>query len=141
MNPTKSKAVATWLALLLGAFGLHRFYLYGLRDRFAWLFALPTLVGLQGVQRMAEFGQDDRLAWLLIPFLGLSVAAALLGGIVYGLTPDERWNQRHNPGHPEARSGWAAIIGVILCLLIGGTVTMATIAFSAQRYFEAQAGQ
>ena len=40
MTHTKSKAVATWLALLLGVFGLHRLYLYGLRDKLAWL--LPT---------------------------------------------------------------------------------------------------
>ena len=137
----KHKAVATWLALLVGVFGLHRFYLHGLKDRWAWLFPLPTLLGLAGVQRMNELGQDDRLAWVLIPLLGVSLVAALLGGIVYGLTPDERWNARFNPGRPAAPSGWAAIIGVVLCLLFGGTALMATIAFSAQRYFESQTTQ
>ncbi|MGM9480539.1 hypothetical protein ACS5PN_05030 [Roseateles sp. NT4] len=138
---TKHKAVATWLALLVGVFGLHRFYLHGLRDRWAWAFPLPTLLGLVGLNRMDHLGQDDRLAWVLIPFLGLSLVAALLGGIVYGLTPDERWNERFNAGRPASTGGWAAIIGVVLCLLFGGTALMATIAFSAQRYFESQAGQ
>lgn len=137
----KRKAIATWLALLVGVFGVHRFYLHGLKDRWAWLFPLPTLLGLAGVQRMNAFGQDDRLAWVLIPLLGISLVAALLGGIVYGLTPDERWNARFNAGKPAVASGWAAIIGVVLCLLVGGTVLMATIAFSAQRYFESQAPQ
>lgn len=135
----KHKAIATWLALLVGIFGLHRFYLHGLKDRWAWLFPLPTLLGLYGVHRMDHLGQDDRLAWVLIPLLGVSLVAALLGGIVYGLTPDERWNSRFNPNQPTATGGWGAIIGVVLCLLVGGTTLMATIAFSAQRYFESQA--
>ncbi len=138
---TKHKAVATWLALLVGVFGLHRFYLHGLKDRWAWLFPLPTVLGLLGIQRMDHLGQDDRLAWMLIPLLGASLVAALLGGIVYGLTPDERWNERFNAARTPSTGGWAAIIGVVLCLLFGGTALMATIAFSAQRYFESQAGQ
>lgn len=139
MSGTKHKAVATWLALTVGVFGLHRFYLYGPKDRWAWLFPLPTLVGLIGINRMDHLGQDDRLAWVLIPFLGISLVAALLGGIVYGLTPDERWNERFNAGRPASTGGWIAVIGVVLCLLFGGTALMATIAFSAQRYFESQA--
>ena len=135
----KHKAVATWLALLVGVFGLHRFYLHGLKDRWGWLFPLPTLLGIVGVQRMNHLGQDDRLAWVLIPLLGISLVAALLGGIVYGLTPDDRWNARSNPQHPASSGGWAAIIGVVLCVLVGGTALMATVAFSAQRYFESQA--
>lgn len=137
-RPVKHKAVATWLALLVGVFGVHRFYLHGPRDRWAWLFPLPTLLGLVGLQRMDTLGQDDRLAWLLIPLLGASLVAALLGGIVYGLMPDERWNQRFNSGRPASTGGWAAVIGVVLCLFVGGIALMSTIAFSAQRYFESQ---
>ncbi len=138
MSGVKHKGVATWLALGLGAFGLHRFYLHGLKDGWGWLFLPPTLLGLEGVQRMEQLGQDDRGAWLLIPLLGLSLVVALASGIVYGLTPDERWNARHNPQHPAPPGGWITVLGVVLCLLVGGTTLMATIAFSAQRYFEAQ---
>jgi len=137
----KHKGTATWLALLGGVFGLHRFYLHGLRDRWGWAFPLPTLLGLVGLQRMGALGQDDRIAWLLMPLLGVSLVAALLGGIVYGLMPDERWNERFNAGQPASTGGWAAVIGVVLCLFIGGTAMMATIAFSAQRYFESQVDQ
>jgi len=140
MSPApRHKAVATWLALAGGVFGLHRFYLHGAKDRWAWLFPLPTLLGLVGIQRMNALGQDDRLAWLLIPLLGASLVAALLGGIVYGLTPDDRWNARFNADRAAPTSGWAAIIGVVLCVFLGGITLMSTIAFSAQRYFEAQA--
>lgn len=141
MRAGRHKAVATWLALLVGVFGLHRFYLHGPRDLWAWAFPLPTLLGLLGLQRMDTLGQDDRLAWALIPLLGISLVAALLGGIVYGLMPDERWNERFNAGRPASSGGWPAVIGVVLCVFIGGTAMMATVAFSAQRFFEAQAGQ
>lgn len=135
----KSKTLATWLALVGGAVGAHRFYLRGLRDPLAWLHPALALPGYVGVLRMQQLGQDDRLAWTLIPLLGLSLSIALLSGIVYGLTPDERWDARHNPGvAPSKPSGWAAVIGVVVCLLVGGTALMATIAFSAQRYFESQ---
>ncbi|MCV2370903.1 TM2 domain-containing protein [Roseateles oligotrophus] len=134
----KSKTVAAWLALLLGSLGVHRLYLYGWRDRLAWLHPLPTLAGIYGVQRMDLLGQDDRLSWLLIPLLGMMLVSAMLCGIIYGLKSDEKWDARHNPGQPARQNGWGAIIAVIASLLIGGTCLMATIAFSAQRYFESQ---
>jgi len=134
----RSKTLATWIALIGGAFGLHRFYLHGLSDRWGWLFMPPTLAGLYGVQRMREFGVDDQLAWALIPLLGLMLAATMISAIVYGLMPDERWNARFNPVGPQHRTGWSTVFGVIAALVIGAGVLMATIAFSAQRYFEYQ---
>lgn len=134
----KSKTIATWLALLLGSFGMHRIYLFGLGDRLAWLHPLPTLLGLYGIQRMDLLGQDDRLSWLLMPLLGLMLVNAMICGIVYGLTPDEQWDARHNPGLPPRQTGWLAVIGVITCVMVGGICLMTTIAFSAQRYFENQ---
>lgn len=135
----KSKTLATWIALVAGAVGLHRFYLRGLRDPWGWMYPAPTLAGAYGLNRMLELGQDDQLAWALIPLLGLAIAAGMLSAIVYGLTSDERWQRVHNPteAQPEA-SGWLAIIGVMLALLIGAGVLMATVAFSGQRYFEHQ---
>ncbi|HKX43814.1 MAG TPA: hypothetical protein VJO99_21820 [Burkholderiaceae bacterium] len=136
----RSKTLATWVAVIGGAFGLHRFYLHGLGDRWGWLFVPPTLVGLYGVRRMREFGVDDHLAWVLIPPLGFALAVAMISAIVYGLTPDERWNTRYNgPSGAQHRTGWMTVLGVIAALILGAGVLMATIAFSAQRYFEYQA--
>ena len=42
-------AVATWLAVLGGSLGLHRFYLHGVRDLWAWLHPWPTLLGAYGL--------------------------------------------------------------------------------------------
>lgn len=136
---TKSKTLATWIAIVGGTLGWHRFYLHGLRDLIGWLHPLPTLIGLYGVMRARTLGQDDHLAWVLIPLLGCTIAASMLCAIVYGLTNDEKWNARHNEEHPSAPSGWGAVFGVILALLVGAGVMMATIAFVAQRYFEYQA--
>jgi len=127
----KSKTLATWLAFLLGSLGVHRLYLHGLRDRLAWLHLPPTLLGAYGVQRMLALGQDDRAAWALIPLLGVTLSLGALAAIRYGLTPDERWNARFNPGGPadHQRDDHADH---------GATVLMATIAFSTQRFFESQ---
>jgi hypothetical protein len=138
-SPTRSKTLATWLAIIGGSLGIHRFYLHGFRDLPGWLHPLPTVVGFFGVLRMRSLGQDDQLAWLLLPWLGCSISAAMLAAIIYGLTPDEQWNARFNVGAPESRSGWGAVVGAMLALLIGACVLMSTIAFVAQRYFEYEA--
>jgi hypothetical protein len=138
MRPPRSKSLATWLAVLGGSFGLHRLYLYGWRDLPGWLHGLPTLLGLAGVQRMRAFGQDDRVAWVLIPLLGLMISIAMLTAIVYGLTPDDKWAARHNPGQPPRPTGWIPVLGVIVALLIGASVLMGTVAFSIQHFFEWQ---
>lgn len=137
----RSKTLATWIAVIGGSLGLHRFYLHGLRDPVGWLFPLPTSLGLYGLQRLRALGQDDLLSWLLLPLLGLTISVAMLSAIVHGLTPDERWNQRFNTGTVQERSGWGAVLGVVTALLVGGGVLMATIAFSAQHVFEYQLRQ
>jgi TM2 domain-containing protein len=131
-----SKAVATWLAFLGGSLGLHRFYLHGLRDPWAWLFPWPTLAGAYGFWRMRQWGVDDAVGALLVPLLGAMVAATMLVAIVYGLTSDERWLARYGGNALTARSGWPTLVAVALSLATGAAVAMATIAFTAQRYFE-----
>jgi TM2 domain-containing protein len=138
MSTYKSKTLATWLAFLGGGFGLHRFYLFGPRDVWGWLWLLPTAVGVHGLWRALKLGQDDQLAWLLVPLLGVSLATAMLTAIVYGLMPDEKWNARFNPQGRQHAAGWSTVIGVVLSLFIGATVLMATIAFGSQRFFEYQ---
>ncbi len=131
----KSKALAAWIALVGGSLGLHRFYLHGFADPWGWLFPVPTLLGLLGVQRLRDFGTDDRLAWALLPLLGLMVSATMLVAIVHALTPDERWNARHNPQGPPSRTGWAAVLAAVLGLLLGAGVLMATVAYTGEHVF------
>jgi len=140
MPPThyRSKTLATWIAVVGGVLGLHRFYLHGLRDPVGWLYPLPTLLGVWGVQRMLELGHDDRVAWVLMPLLGLMLTLAMAHAIAYGLTPDERWDARFNPEQPTQDTRWGPVIGVIVAVLLGAAALTSTIAYGGQRLFEWQ---
>ncbi len=132
----KSRTVATWLALLGGLLGAHRFYLHGWRDPLGWLHPVLSLTGLVGVVRMRNLGQDDHAAWLLIPLFGAMVAVVMLTTIVIGLTPAERWAARF--GARGAATGWPVVIAVVAALLLGGAALMGTLAFAGQMFFEYQ---
>ena len=139
----KSKTLATWLALLGGLVGAHRFYLHGWRDGLAWLHPLLSAIGLVGMVRMQNLGQDDHAAWLLIPLFGLMVAVAMLSTIVLGLTPDERWATRWaaldaGAGQAMQTTGWGPVVAVVVALLLGGAALMGTLAFAGQMFFEYQ---
>ncbi len=132
----RSKTLAAWLALLAGCLGAHRFYLNGWHDKLGWLYLPPTLMGAAGVLRMRLLGQDDQLAWALIPLLGLTLSLGALAAIVHALTPDEKWDQRRNPGHAVVPTGWGAVLAAVAALGLGGVVLMGTIAFGIQKFFE-----
>ncbi|MCD2513123.1 hypothetical protein [Comamonas endophytica] len=137
----KSKTLAAWLALLGGPLGLHRFYLHGLGDWHGWLLPLPTALGLYGLQRVQALGQDDQLSWLLIPLLGFTIAGCALRAILYGLMPADAWNAHFNSGSADGGSGrthWGTVLAIVLSLMLGATVLMASLAYSFQHYFEYQ---
>ncbi len=137
----KNKTVATWLAFICGQLGLHRFYLYGRTDGWAWLHPVMAGIGWWGIARVRQYGQDDQLAWLLVPMLGFTLAGTAVTAIYYGLTSAEKWNARHNPSAPDAVCGdtrWLTISAVVFALLFGAIALMSSLAFSFQRYFEYQ---
>ena len=138
----KNKTLAAWLSFLGGPLGLHRFYLHGLGDWLGWLMPIPTALGLYGIERILSLGQDDQLSWMLVPLLGASIAVSALTAIVTGLTACEKWNARHNPQLPaDARAGatsWMTVWAIVVSLLFGTAVLMATLAYSFQHYFEYQ---
>lgn len=136
MAAPRSKRLATWLALLGGLLGAHRFYLHGWRDAIGWLHPVLSLAGLAGVIRMRNLGQDDHAAWLLVPLFGGMVAVAMLSAIVIGLTSEERWRVRF--GSAGAATGWPVVIALVIALLVGGAALMGTLAFAGQMFFEYQ---
>ena len=138
---TKNKTLATWLAFIFGQLGLHRFYLFGFKDKLAWFHPLLAAIGWYGIYRVRTLGQDDQLAWLLVPVLGFLLAATAITAIYYGLSSLEKWNATHNPQQLDAPAGqtnWLVIGAVVFSVLMGATALMSSIAFSFQRYFEYQ---
>ena len=137
----KNKTAAAWLAFIFGQLGIHRLYLFGMRDTWAWVHPIFAALGWWGVDRVRQYGQDDQLAWILIPLLGFTLAATAVTAIYYGLMPTEKWNLQFNAGLPGTTAGntnWLTIGAVVFALLFGSISLMASIAFSFQRYFEYQ---
>ena len=137
---TRSQDVATWLAVLGGSLGLHRFYLHGARDALGLAapagrrWSAPTASGA-----CAQLGIDDRSAACSSRCSARCSRRRMLAAIVYGLTPDERWARALRRRRRRAAPAGRPYIGVVVALAVGATALMATIAFAAQRYFELRA--
>jgi hypothetical protein len=134
----RDKTTAAWTALLLGSLGLHRLYLHGPRDVWAWVYLPLTFAGWVGVQRLRQIGQDDPAAWVLVPLFGLMISLGAFFAILYALTPDERWDERYNPGLPPRQTRWGPVLAAIFGLLVGGGVFMGSLTYGMQMYFEWQ---
>jgi len=86
----KNKTVATLLALLLGGFGIHRFYLKPGADRIGLLHlcCLPVMGILYGAVKPHPF-------YMVLPLL-VSYIAGFVEALAIGLTPDEKWDAQYN---------------------------------------------
>lgn len=123
MRPHKNKTIATALAFLLGAVGAHRFYLRGSTDRLGLLHlcCLPVAGLVYGV------GRGPNPFWVLLPIL-VSAIAGHIEALVIGLTPDEKWDTARNPDSGRAtHSNWAVVLLLVLTMLVGATLLIATI--------------
>jgi TM2 domain-containing membrane protein YozV len=135
----RSKTLTAALAFLLGSLGAHRFYLYGKRDIFGWAHLLGTLIGIPGVMLLVASERASILGWVLAFFGAVSLLAAFLAAIVYGLRPDQKWDAQFNAQtQRKSRSGWTVVFVVIFSLLIGAFLLMTGLALSFQTYFESQ---
>lgn len=124
--------------MLFGTLGLHRFYLYGMRDRFGWAHIVGSACGVAGWGLLVTSDLGSTAGWVLTIIGAVSLFSAFLAAIVYGLRPDDRWDAQFNPGAAHRmRSGWTAIIIVSLSLFIGAMLLMVGFAVSFQTYFEA----
>ncbi|MGN6318037.1 TM2 domain-containing protein [Trinickia sp.] len=135
----RSKTLTALLAFLVGSVGGHRFYLYGPRDVFGWLHAIGTTLGIPGVMLLIASERTSALGWVLAVPGAVSLLAAFLAAIVYGLRPDQKWDAQFNAGlTARSHSGWGVIFVVIFSLLIGAFLLMSGLAVTFQTYFESQ---
>jgi hypothetical protein len=124
MQRHKNKTLATALAFLLGGLGVHRFYLKGGVDRIGLLHvcSVPVAGMVYGL------GRAPNPFYVLLPLI-LSCIVGFIEALVIGLTPDERWDERHNTTSGEhSRSHWPLALILVLTMLVGATVLIATIA-------------
>jgi len=120
----KNKTLATFLALTLGGLGVHRFYLKGGLDRLGLLHvcSVPVAGLVYGI------GEGPAPFWVALPLL-VSYVAAFIEALVIGLTPDEKWDAVHNAGSGRAsRSNWLVVVLLVITMLVGTTVMIATMA-------------
>ncbi len=137
----RSKTLTALLAFLVGSLGGHRFYLYGWRDLFGWAHVIGTALGIPGVLLLIASERTSVLGWGLAMPGAVSVLAAFLAAIVYGLRPDQKWDAQFNPGQAaQSDSGWGVVFIVIFSLLIGAFLLMSGLAVTFQTYFESQSG-
>ncbi|WP_153099718.1 NINE protein [Paraburkholderia hayleyella] len=135
----KSKTLAAALAFFFGSLGAHRFYLYGPRDWAGWAHLLGTLIGIPGFMLLVATERSSITGWVLAFAGAVSLLAAFLAAIVYGLRPDQKWDAQFNANtQRRSHSGWTVIFIVIFSLLIGAFLLMTGLALSFQTYFEAQ---
>jgi hypothetical protein len=124
MQPHKNKTLATALALVLGGLGAHRFYLKGSVDRIGLL----HLCSVPAAGLVYGLGRAPNPFYVLLPII-LSWLAGCLAALVIGLTPDDKWDARHNPGSGRSSaSRWPLALLLVATMLVGATVLIAAIA-------------
>jgi len=119
----KNKTVATLLALLLGGFGVHRFYLKPGADRIGLLHlcCVPVTGILYGAVKPHPF-------YIVLPLL-VSYIAGFVEALVIGLTPDEKWDAQYNVHSGRgSRSNWVLVLLLVVTMLVATTVLIGTIA-------------
>lgn len=135
----RSKTLTAALAFFFGSLGAHRFYLYGLRDKFGWAHIVGILLGVAGYALLTATNRASILGWFMVVPGAVSLLAAFLSAIVYGLRPDEKWDAQFNADTGQhSESGWTVIFVVIFALFVGAVLLMAGLALTFQTYFEGQ---
>lgn len=120
----KNKTLATFLATFLGGLGLHRVYLYGWQDKWAWLHfaSLPVSVLL------ALAAPDQPLMFTGSPFV-LSVLVGCIESLTIGITSDDRWDARFNrDSGRKSMSDWPLAVLLVLTVGTGATALIAAMA-------------
>ena len=119
----KNKTVATLLALLLGGFGIHRFYLKPGADRIGLLHlcCLPVTGILYGAVKPHPF-------YIVLPLL-VSYIVGFIEALVIGLTSDEKWDAQYNAhSGQQTHSNWVLVLLLVITMLVATTVLIGTIA-------------
>lgn len=126
----KNKTFATFLATFLGGLGVHRVYLYGWRDKWAWLHfaSLPAsfLLALAAPSQPLIFTGSSLI---------LSVLSGCIASLTIGVTPDPIWDARFNRDSGQnSMSDWPLAVLLVLTVGAGATALIAAMARMADLF-------
>lgn len=118
----KNKTLATFLAVILGGLGAHRFYLRGSLDKLGLvhLASLPVTGLVVGLAPEADW------FFKVLPLL-LSYVVGFVEALVIGVTEDEKWDAAFNAGSGKrSNSKWYLALLLVFTMLMGTTTMIAT---------------
>lgn len=120
----KNKTFASFLALILGALGAHRFYLRGSFDKLGLLhLASLPIAGL-------VYGLAPEADWFfkILPLV-VSGIVGFIEALVIGLSPDEKFDAAFNAGSGrQSNSSWVLAVLLVCTMLVAATMGIATLA-------------
>lgn len=120
----KNKTFATFLALILGGIGAHRFYLRGSLDKVGLLHlcSLP-IAGL-----VIGLAPETNAFFKVLPLV-ISYIAGFIEALVLGLTPDEKFDAAYNAASGKASaSRWILAVLLVTTMMTAAVVTIGMIA-------------
>jgi hypothetical protein len=119
----KNKTFATFLALVLGSIGVHRFYLRGALDRLGLLHL--TCIPITGM--VWGLARDENVFWHLLPLL-MSAIVAFIEALVLGVMPDKKFDTAFNPDSGKRTdSSWIIALLLVITMLFGTVILIGTI--------------
>jgi len=119
----KNKALATFLAVILGSVGAHRFYLRGSLDKLGLvhLTALPIAGLAHGLAPEADW------FFRALPLL-LSAVVGMIAALVLGVMADEKFDTTYNPhSGKQSQSKWYLVLLLVITMLLGMTLMIFTL--------------
>ena len=123
-KPHKNKTLATFLALILGGLGAHRFYLRGPLDKLGLLHlcSVPIAGMVYGLAPEADG------FFKLLPIV-ISYIVGFIEALVIGLTADEKFDATYNAGSGHLSSSrWILAVLLVTTMVVGSTTLIGTIA-------------
>ena len=93
----RSKTLTAALAFLFGSIGAHRFYLYGMRDKYGWAHIVGIVLGAFGYHAARRDASALRCSAGCSRFPApFRCWRRFSSAIVYGLRPDAKWDAQFN---------------------------------------------
>lgn len=139
MNTHKSKLLFCFFSTFLPSSGLHWLYLKGTRSPWFYFHLLCLVFGLWGFVTLDLNKTNSAITWIAAAIGLVGILASWITSLVYGLRPDEQWDAQFNPNSQQKNeSGWLVVGCVVLSLILGAFVLMASVSIIFEQVFISQ---